>query len=454
MRPDICRIPKNNKNSRCTILEPPGTYVGVVAPGAGMLGWEPLPFLSRAALVVGRSRVGEEGSFSCARSLRAYISPVVNAVSERQSRRSGPASVLVRVRILLCAPFRPRSSNPSVQKFTQRFSRASETSHWRKNLTIPPLLRPKGRSSLPSVRSHPFSSKREKRIDGILPRWKVVSKHDGNERRDGRYGRGYGVKEREAKWNRWTRSEEIEPGTKNRLHRCSAPRQPAIIPLENLATRNFPPTVGCHLSAAVKHEPARSRWNPWKDGELLDSFGNRATAEIQRHVAHSCDLCDWDAQSDLKSSEVLTRGGDVNVKQEGRRIEGDVHRSYNLDKRQTRSSPISFWFIWQLRQTWFRGEFSPIWAKSSQRRTISWLINCRSKYERIDFVVIISDSRGGSIDVDTSLYSRLKSASRCWKMSSTVTHSQGRLTGPNLSNQRPGATVVWRYLLLYLIYLI
>lgn len=45
--------------------------------------------------MVGRWRAGEEGSFSCARSLRAYISPVVNAVSERQSRRSGPASVLV-----------------------------------------------------------------------------------------------------------------------------------------------------------------------------------------------------------------------------------------------------------------------------------------------------------------------------------------------------------------------
>lgn len=76
--------------------------------------------------MVGRWRAGEEGSFSCARSLRAYISPVVNAVSERQSRRSGPASVLVRVRILLCArtPFRPTLR--ALGRIFSRFSRASE----------------------------------------------------------------------------------------------------------------------------------------------------------------------------------------------------------------------------------------------------------------------------------------------------------------------------------------
>lgn len=107
---------------------------------------------------------------------------------------------------------------------------------------------------------------------------------DGNEwRRHGVKGARRGeVVVAVRPWDRWTRfvSEEIEPGTKNRLRRCSAPRQPAIIPLENLATRNFPPTVGCHLRSAVKHEPARSRWNPWKDGEPHDSFKNRAPAEI------------------------------------------------------------------------------------------------------------------------------------------------------------------------------
>ena len=38
-------------------------------------------------------------------------------------------------------------------------------------------------------------------------------------------------------------------------------------------------------------------------------------------------------------------------------------------------------------------------------------------------------------------------------MSSAMTHTQGRLTGPNLSNRRPGATI-WRSYILYLIYLI
>lgn len=129
-------------------------------------------------------------------------------------------------------------------------------------------------------------------------------------------------------WNRWTRfvSEEIEPGTKNRLRRCSAPRQPAIIPLENLATRNFPPTVGCHLRSAVKHEPARSRWSPWKDGEPHDSFKNRAPAEIYgwdtwlTRVIYATGM----RGRVLKSSQLLTRGGDVNVKQESRRIEEET----------------------------------------------------------------------------------------------------------------------------------
>lgn len=109
--------------------------MGVVAPRGGTLGWEPLSFLSRTARVVGRSRAGEEGSFSCARSLRAYISPVVNAVSERQSRRSGPASVLVRVRISLCArtPFRPNSPIPRSKIFQTILAREWNFSHWQKN---------------------------------------------------------------------------------------------------------------------------------------------------------------------------------------------------------------------------------------------------------------------------------------------------------------------------------
>lgn len=49
---------------------------------------------------------------SRARSLRAYFSPVVNAVSERQSRRSGPGGVLVRATLRILALSFVRNSVP------------------------------------------------------------------------------------------------------------------------------------------------------------------------------------------------------------------------------------------------------------------------------------------------------------------------------------------------------
>lgn len=73
----------------------------MVAPRAIAFAWEPLSFLSLKANWWGDWQSEGKG-VSRARSLRAYFSPVANAVSERQSRRSGPACILVRDRILLC----------------------------------------------------------------------------------------------------------------------------------------------------------------------------------------------------------------------------------------------------------------------------------------------------------------------------------------------------------------
>lgn len=72
----------------------PVCYVGVMSVSRFEIGWEPLSFLSLTAMV--GDQLSEGKGVSRAQSLRAYFSPVANAVSERQSRRSGPGSVLVR----------------------------------------------------------------------------------------------------------------------------------------------------------------------------------------------------------------------------------------------------------------------------------------------------------------------------------------------------------------------